>query len=290
MGERGLGRAVCTAASAVLAVMANVRCALSAALRAVQRRRERLTRAREMLAMPFFLAPFGFGYGLGLGGAFGMLPALLTVGALAWFFTGGGQGLLGSGVDIEERDSDRVAVARFQVGLLGQARQLQQDLDAIARKADTESRKGLHTVLVEASLALLRNPQYVAYGYSDCVSARTPSLAEARFNEYSLQERAKFESETLSNYGGLERSSKLGDDSQIGRTEYIVVTILLAYDGAFKLPKIQSLADATQALETLGRTQASRVNAVEVIWSPQAEGDTLTADELLEKFPKLVPL
>ena len=49
-------------------------------------------------------------------------------------------------------------------------------------------------------------------------------------------------------------------------------------------------ADALEALQTLGRTQASRVNAVEVIWSPQVEGDTLTAAELIEKFPKLIPL
>ena len=245
----------------------------------------------KVAAMPLFLAPFGFGYGM-YGGGLGFLPTLIFIGAAAYFASN----LLGDTSwnrdDWEERDEERIAVARVQVGLLGQARELQRELDAIAGKADTESRKGLHTVLVEAALALLRNPQYLAYAYADTVSARTPSLAEGRFNEYSLEERSKFEGETLSNVGGVARAGQVrgGVEDENANTEYILVTILLAYDGAFKLPKISNQADALEALQTLGRTQASRVNAVEVIWSPQVEGDTLTAAELIEKFPKLIPL
>ena len=235
----------------------------------------------NLKAMPFFVAPM-MGFGMG-----GFLPTLILVGGLAYVAA---NLLPASNVDVEERDADRIAVARVQVGLLGQAREIQRDLDDIARKADTENRKGLHTVLVEAALALMRNPQYLAYGYSDCVSARTPSLAEGRFNELSLEERAKFEAETLSNVGGMSRTGTLKDGPNEENTEYILVTILLAYDGAFKLPKVTDAASANDALQMLGRTQASRVNAVEILWAPQAAGDVMTADELLEKYPNLVPL
>lgn len=43
--------------------------------------------------------------------------------------------------------SDRMAVARVQVGLLGSARQLQQDLERIAKRADTNDVEGLQYIL-----------------------------------------------------------------------------------------------------------------------------------------------
>ena len=51
-----------------------------------------------------------------------------------------------------------------QVGLLGSARDLQRDLDRIATRADTNSADGLHYVLEETVLALLRAPEYWVYG------------------------------------------------------------------------------------------------------------------------------
>jgi uncharacterized membrane protein len=51
-----------------------------------------------------------------------------------------------------------------QVGLLGLARSVQSELDEIADKADTSSPQGLHYVLQETVLALLRHPDYCVYG------------------------------------------------------------------------------------------------------------------------------
>ena len=60
--------------------------------------------------------------------------------------------------------ADRIAVVKIQIGLLGLARQLQLDLEDIADAADTSSTEGLHYVLEETVLALLRNPEYCVYG------------------------------------------------------------------------------------------------------------------------------
>ena len=57
-----------------------------------------------------------------------------------------------------------IFVAKGQVGLLGSARDLQRDLDRIATRADTNSADGLHYVLEETVLALLRAPEYWVYG------------------------------------------------------------------------------------------------------------------------------
>ena len=56
-----------------------------------------------------------------------------------------------------------------QVGLLGLAREVQAELDEIAEKADTSTPQGLHYVLQETVLALLRHPDYCVYGAHACV-------------------------------------------------------------------------------------------------------------------------
>ena len=57
-----------------------------------------------------------------------------------------------------------MSVVKMQVGLLGTARDLQQDLNRMANKLDTSTSRGLHYLLQETVLALQRNPQYAAYG------------------------------------------------------------------------------------------------------------------------------
>lgn len=77
-------------------------------------------------------------------------------------------------------------MVKIQIGLLGLARDLQLDLEKIADKADTSSPEGLHYVLEETVLALLRNPEYCVYGYATSNSARGPEEAEDLFNEMSM--------------------------------------------------------------------------------------------------------
>jgi uncharacterized membrane protein len=72
-----------------------------------------------------------------------------------------------------------------QVGLLGMARDLQKDLDQMADKADTSTDAGLHYLLTECVLALLRNPQYWVYASSASASERSPEAAE-QVHTYSL--------------------------------------------------------------------------------------------------------
>ena len=95
----------------------------------------------------------------------------------------------------------------IQVGLLGSARDLQRDLDRIATRADTNSADGLHYVLEETVLALLRAPEYWVYGHAETNNERGPRNAEAKFNEYEMEARGKFQEETLVNFGGRTKRS-----------------------------------------------------------------------------------
>jgi len=72
--------------------------------------------------------------------------------------------------------------------------------------------------------------------------------------------------------------------------EFILVTILAAVDGTHRMAPVNSSQDVKAALSLLGGMRVDQVAAVEVMWTPQAEGDTLTAEELMIDYPKLVPL
>lgn len=183
---------------------------------------------------------------------------------------------------------DRVTVAKVQVGLLGSARELQTDLERMAEDADTESPEGLHYILQETVLALMRNPDYCIYGHSTGVALADSDRAESRFNEYSMEERGKFQMETRSNVEGRSRRGEL-KSSPVGGgpQELIVVTIIVAADGAWKLPKIQSRSDLKAALAKLGSVSPDDLLAVEVLWTPEQEGDYFTQQDLACDYPLL---
>ena len=46
-------------------------------------------------------------------------------------------------------------------------------------------------------------------------------------------------------------------------------------------------AELRTALKRVGAIRADALQAVEVIWTPQEEGDTLTEEELLADYPTL---
>ena len=245
----------------------------------------------------FVPAPmYGYGYGGGFGfGGGSSLITLLLFGFLAFSLYTAVQGAaagagVGSGAAVT-LGGDRVSVVRLQVGLLGIARSLQTELDAIAEKADTSTPSGLQYVLTETVLSLLRHPDFCVYAASGNRTVVGPEAAEASFNELSLDERGKFEAETLVNVNA--RTKKAGSavvgTNEAGMTnEYIVVTILVAADAPLKLPAIATAADLRTALTRLGAVGADALQAVEVLWTPQEEGDTLTAAEVARNYPLLV--
>ena len=207
----------------------------------------------------------------------------------AGFLGGGGGGSSSSS------GPTRLAVVRLQVGLLGMARSMQDDLERIASRADTSSPDGLAYVLQETVLALLRHPEFCVYGASGYRGCDGPASAEQAFNELSLDERSKFEEETLVNVNARRKDTGRTAPATPGgappeRNEFIVVTILAVVDAPFKLGKVASAEELRAALKKLGSVGASSLSAVEVLWAPQEEGDTMTAQELSEKYPTLITL
>jgi uncharacterized membrane protein len=235
-------------------------------------------------------APYGGGFGAPVvatgGGGGGGLITILVLGVMAAFLF---STLSGGGDEGGDYLGEKVTVAKLQVGLLGSARQLQQDLDRIAGRADTNTPDGLHFILQETVLALLRNPDYCVYGEGTTSRQRGLDAGESAFNRMSMEERGKVKEETLVNVGGRSRRSTYSNKSpsEAAKNELIVVTLLVAAQGGFSLPKVTSLEELRTALNTLGGISESQTMAVEVMWTPQAEDDFYTQADMLNDFPTL---
>ncbi|KAM0056087.1 hypothetical protein Hdeb2414_s0006g00213991 [Helianthus debilis subsp. tardiflorus] len=180
------------------------------------------------------------------------------------------------------------SVLKLQVGSLGTA--LQRDLNRIAKVADTSNSKGLHFVLQETILALLRNSEYCISGYSSVDDKLSVAGCEKRFNQMSIEERGKFDEETLVNVNNIKKKSATSQSSNGLPNEYIVVTIILAARGIPKLPPIKSSEQLKKALQKLASIPSSNIMGAEVLWTPQKEDDSLTEQEMHEDYPLLRPL
>ena len=237
-----------------------------------------------------FLLPF-FGFGGGFGGLFSILILIAIANFVVRSFSS-----IGAGGDSGYLDRSKVSVAQVQVGLLSSARELQQELNDLARTADTSSASGRAMVLQESTLALLRHPEYWVYGATESQQT-TLEEAEAKFNQLSLTERSKFTTETLSNVENIirqaEREALPSDRGELVNStnqesgEYIIATVIIGIDGKFQLPTIEDSDDLRQALQQIGSIGSDRLLAVEVLWTPQAEGDALTTDDILAYYPNL---
>ncbi|RWR72646.1 hypothetical protein CKAN_00088300 [Cinnamomum micranthum f. kanehirae] len=248
---------------------------------------------RFSYSAPYY-APSPFFGGGGFGPAFGV-----SVGAGSGLFLllmGFAAAILVSGFLSDQSDggiftaTEKMSVLKLQVGLLGMARELQRDLDRLAEIADTSTSEGLNYVLTETALALLRQPDYCISAYSSTDVKRSMEDGEKRFNKLSIEERGKFDEETLVNVNNIKKRSTSSQRSKGFSNEYIVITILVAAEGVHKLPVINGSADLKEALQKLGSIPSRKTLAVEVLWTPQNENDTLSERELLEDYPLLRPL
>lgn len=235
-----------------------------------------------------FLIPF-WGIGGGFGGLFTILIFLAIANFLVQTFrrVSGGEG-----ENLEYSSNPPVSVTRLQVGLLAQGRGLQTELDQIAESADTNSPEGRAEVLQEVSLALLRHPEYWVYAGGGTQQVKL-NAAESQFNRLSLAERSKFSEETLSNVNNQLKAAlkkeALPPADQISQApgEYLIVTLLAATLGKLEIPEVNSADDLRQVLRRIGGIPGDQLLAIEVLWTPQAQGDTLTSDDILAEYPDL---
>ncbi|KAF6162762.1 hypothetical protein GIB67_029031 [Kingdonia uniflora] len=174
-------------------------------------------------SVPYYApSPFGFaGPAIGVGAGSGVV--LLMAGFAAFILVSGFLSDRSEGSILTA--TQKTTVLKLQVGLLGMARSFQKDLDKIAEIADTSTSEGLSYVLTETTLALLRHPDCCISCYSSVDVKRSIEDGEKRFNKLSIEERGKFNEETLVNVNNIKRQSTRSQKPSGFSNEYIVKQI-----------------------------------------------------------------
>ena len=233
------------------------------------------------IGFPFIVPFFGFGGG----GLFGFLVLMAVVGLVANALRGAGAGSTGG--DMVSRPEPPVSVVQLQVGLLASARQLQNDLRALAARSDTSSSSGLQLVLQETTLALLRHPDL--WVYANAENGQVPfASAETTFNRLSMAERSKLTRELTTNVAGQRGQSlpMAAGDSDAG-SDFIVVTLLVATRQRVILKGAASAEQLRASLQMLGGLSSADLLALEVIWQPDGAGEVLSTEDVLTNYPDL---
>ncbi|OIW14122.1 hypothetical protein TanjilG_21262 [Lupinus angustifolius] len=166
------------------------------------------------------------------------------------------------------------------------------------------------------TLVLHQHPTHcIAAGYSFVDLKQSREDGEKCYNQLSNEERAKFDEETLINLNKERKSTRSQGVNMLSNeynvfdakkskeedhdfeeekllnglgNEYIVITILVATKGAYKLPNIHGAEDLKKALQKLRTSLSSKLLlAGEVLWTPQKEGEILSEREILEDYPQL---
>ncbi|WP_369911157.1 DUF1517 domain-containing protein [Meiothermus sp. QL-1] len=217
----------------------------------------------------------------GPGGSAGFdLLALLLIGGIVLVGFAMVRGLRQAGSLPEE-----ATVGRLRLAMLHSPR-LQRSLRRLAEGADTESSRGLADLIDNAVVLLLREAAGWRYGQYE-VWRGGLEQAEGRFDAWMSETRGEFV-ETYRHFEGrVEREPDYVPQSEPGG-RYLVVTLILAVRGA--LPPVAlplRREGARAALLAFATSSPTTLLAAYVAWTPEAEGEALSEEELLRGWPQL---
>ncbi len=239
------------------------------------------------IGFPFLLPIFGFGGG----GVFGFLILMSIIGVIVNSFRNSSTFTSSSSETIttQSANSTKVSLIQFQIGLLASAKEIQEKLRELASDSITSTSSGLQKVLQDTTLSLLRKPELWVYANIETGSVPFAS-AESTFNRISITERSKLKAELTSNYSGQISVSKKTDSTPGAAdltNEYIAITILVATKKDLRLNNSIDNEFIAEDLRSLGSISSNDLMALEIIWQPEGEGETLREEELITQYPNL---
>uniref|UniRef100_A0A0E0LQQ6 Uncharacterized protein n=1 Tax=Oryza punctata TaxID=4537 RepID=A0A0E0LQQ6_ORYPU len=161
------------------------------------------------------------------------------------------------------RPRSATTVIKLQVAFRGLTKIIQRDLNGIARKVDTSNRSWDKFMLTETICSLNRHKDI-------CISSSLSADLQKRllfwgdcwekhFDKISIEERSKFDEETL-------------------------------YNGKLEFSIVRSASDLTTVLGILNSIHAKKIEGIQVLWTPQKIGDVLPEERLLKDYTYLKPL
>lgn len=146
-------------------------------------------------------------------------------------------------------------------------------------------------------MELLRRKPTIFAASSKYSHFKNEDQAQRNYSSLAIQERSKFERESISKYGGVDyaqqqyiHDSASDTGSFSPKATAAVVTIILSIDGdSTKLPVIKSVADLEQALVKIASDVKvdDCLRSAEVLWTPEDSNDTLSQRDVIADYPDL---
>ena len=210
-----------------------------------------------------------------------------TSGGLDWVSNGSMSSALGPGTTVTQ-----VSVA-LEVPNRDDRNSILSVLDRLAQTARTDSRVGLQNLSSQVALELLRRRSSIVSASSSYKHFNDRGKALREFQSRSVKERSKFESETVSQFGGVNYGIGSNDNalrSDGGKATMAVVTLLLAIEGdSTKVPKINSVEDLEKALRKISADAKvdDCLQSAEILWTPTERWESLSARDVVADYPEL---
>lgn len=250
---------------------------------------------------PIIVNTGGGGYYGGGDGGFGFIGLIIfgfvvfsVVGAMRRSMAGGGARALTRGGGLAGFSGTAQAVS-VQL-LMAEGDEVKKALQRVAQSGDPDSNEGLARMLQEAALVALRYPDRWVYGNVERAQGAA-NAADSQVGAWATEARAAFTEQTTSNYQnkdvntGFEQRKDYKADKNSGDL-YLSVTIAIAAHTLENLPPagVTNAAEARAALNAISSVAPGDLIRAEVVWSPDAEGEFLSEDEAIQKYPKLTKL
>jgi len=172
-------------------------------------------------------------------------------------------------------------------------------LNRLSQTARTDSRVGIQNLSSQVALEILRKRSSIVSAKSSTKNFSNRQKVLREFQDCSIKERSKFESETVSKYGGVDYGSSSSSASIVDlrdsgnsndKATIAVITLILAIDGdSTKLNQINSIADVEQALQIIATNSkvADCLQSAEILWTPEERSETLNKRDVIADYPEL---
>ena len=167
-------------------------------------------------------------------------------------------------------------------------------LDRLAQSCKYSSREDAQNLTSQVAVELLRRKSSIQAASSRYQQVNRESERQLLFNQWSVQERSKFEFETVTKFSRMDVTlsaiGRRGGDASGSKATMAVVTLVLSMQGdSTKVFRIRSLADVENALRRIAANVKVKdyLTCAEILWTPLGRTEALSRLDVMADYPEL---
>ena len=167
-------------------------------------------------------------------------------------------------------------------------------LNRLAHSSKCSSREDVQNLTSQVAVELLRRKSSIQSASSRYQRVKKESERQRIFNQWSVQERSKFEEESVTKFSIIDASmsaiGRRGGDASGSKATMAVVTLVLSMkDDFIKISKIRSLTDVEAALRRIAANVKvdDYLTGMEIMWTPLDRNENLSRLDVVTHYPEL---